>query len=94
MRHAKLETTLGYMEDGELFRSNAGKELPVTRTWFVELASSNEASPLFAADEGTRLHWTADRGAALAFPRQKRRERFGRNHFATDIRVAIAWLTA
>ena len=25
MRHAKLETTVGYMEDGELFRSNAGK---------------------------------------------------------------------
>ena len=25
MRHAKLETTLGYMEDGELFRENAGK---------------------------------------------------------------------
>ena len=25
MRHAKLETTLGYMEDGELFRNNAGK---------------------------------------------------------------------
>lgn len=26
MRHAKLETTLGYMEDGELFRSNAGQK--------------------------------------------------------------------
>ncbi|MCJ2107868.1 site-specific integrase [Methylobacterium sp. E-041] len=25
MRHAKLETTLGYMEDGELFRENAGR---------------------------------------------------------------------
>lgn len=25
MRHAKLETTLGYIEDGELFRENAGK---------------------------------------------------------------------
>ncbi len=25
MRHAKLETTMGYMEDGELFRNNAGK---------------------------------------------------------------------
>lgn len=25
MRHAKLETTLGYMEDGDLFRENAGK---------------------------------------------------------------------
>ena len=25
MRHAKLETTLGYMEDGEMFRDNAGK---------------------------------------------------------------------
>ncbi|KQP50822.1 hypothetical protein ASG40_12920 [Methylobacterium sp. Leaf399] len=25
MRHAKLETTLGYIEDGELFRDNAGK---------------------------------------------------------------------
>lgn len=25
MRHAKLETTLGYMEDGDLFRDNAGK---------------------------------------------------------------------
>lgn len=25
MRHAKLETTMGYMEDGDLFRSNAGK---------------------------------------------------------------------
>ena len=25
MRHAKLETTLGYMEDGELFRTSAGK---------------------------------------------------------------------
>ncbi|RYC29534.1 integrase [Lichenibacterium minor] len=25
MRHAKLETTLGYMEDGDLFRESAGK---------------------------------------------------------------------
>ncbi len=25
MRHAKLETTLGYMEDGDLFRENAGR---------------------------------------------------------------------
>ncbi len=25
MRHAKLETTMGYMEDGDLFRENAGK---------------------------------------------------------------------
>ena len=25
MRHAKLETTMGYMEDGDLFRNNAGK---------------------------------------------------------------------
>ena len=25
MRHAKLETTLGYMEDGDMFRDNAGK---------------------------------------------------------------------
>ena len=25
MRHAKLETTMGYMEDGELFRNNAGR---------------------------------------------------------------------
>lgn len=26
MRHAKLETTMGYMEDGELFRNSAGKK--------------------------------------------------------------------
>lgn len=26
MRHAKLETTMGYMEDGELFRAHAGAE--------------------------------------------------------------------
>ena len=25
MRHAKLETTMGYIEDGELFRNNAGR---------------------------------------------------------------------
>ena len=25
MRHAKLETTMGYMEDGEMFRENAGR---------------------------------------------------------------------
>ena len=25
MRHAKLETTMGYMEDGDLFRENAGR---------------------------------------------------------------------
>lgn len=25
MRHVKLETTMGYMEDGDLFRNNAGK---------------------------------------------------------------------
>ena len=57
-------------------------------SWYVELASSAEASPLFAADEGTRLHWTADRGAALAFATKAAAERFGRNHFAADIRVA------
>ena len=31
MRHSKLETTLGYMEDGELFRENAGQGVRVTR---------------------------------------------------------------